>query len=75
MMKRPDVLVGSYTDLLIMLINRLRTDSVYVQYARENVCSMQSITQAMHLSVHQHILIAHAISGCDTVSALYGVVK
>lgn len=74
-MQRPVVLVGNDTDLLVMLINGSRTDNVYMQYARDSVYSVHSITQTMNPSVHQHILIAHAISGCDTVSALYGVGK
>ena len=33
------------------------------------------IQNALHEVVKKHILFAHAVTGCDTVSALYGVGK
>ena len=74
-MQRPVILVRNDIDLLVMLIHGSHTDNVYMQYGRDFVYNIHSIKQVMNPSVSEHILVAHAISGCDTVSPLYGVGK
>ena len=72
-MQFPVVLVGNDTDLLVMLIHGSKTKNVYMQFGKDSAYNVHSIVQNLKSSVSRHILIAHAISGCDTVSALYGV--
>lgn len=72
---RPVVLVGTDTDLLVMLVDRATTDNIYMQYSRESVYNIQSIQQKIGSQIRQHILIAHAITGCDTTSGMYGIGK
>ena len=74
-MQFPVVLVGNDTDLLVMLIHGSKTKNVYMQFGKDSAYNVHSIVQNLKSSVSRHILIAHAISGCDTVSALYGVGK
>ena len=70
-MQSPVVLVGNDTDLLVMLIHGSKTKNVYMQYARDYVYNVHSIVQNLNSSVYRHILIAHAISGCDSLSTLW----
>lgn len=72
---RPVVLVGTDTDLLVMLIDRVATANVYMQYSRNTVYNISDMQQSMHTQSRQHILLAHAITGCDTVSALFSIGK
>ena len=71
---RPVVLVGKDTDLLVMLIN-ISYPNLYMQYARNVIYSINSIMEALSQNVRDHLLVAHTITGCDTVSALYKIGK
>ena len=71
----PAVLVGNDTDLLVILIHGLQTNNVYMQYERNLVYTVHEIKRALNMTVAQYIIIAHAISGCDVVSALFGMGK
>lgn len=75
---RPVILVGNDTDLLVMLVDKATpTMDIYMQF-RNNPLTIYSITeiqQALHAVVKRHILFAHAVTGCDTVSALYNIGK
>ena len=70
----PVVLVGKDTDLLVMLIDR-SCSNLYMQFANNVIYNSEAIREALPLGVQNHLLIAHAITGCDTVSALFSVGK
>ncbi|MES9880176.1 MAG: hypothetical protein ABW185_04765 [Sedimenticola sp.] len=72
---RSVALVGTDTDLLVMLVDRVTTTNVYMRYSKNDVYNISDIQQTMHAQSRQHILLAHAITGCDTVSALYSIGK
>ena len=59
--------------MLVMLIDRATTGNIYMQYSRESVYNINSIQQKMDSQTCQHILNAHAITGCDTISAMYSI--
>ena len=67
------VLVGKDTYMLVMLIDRATTGNIYMQYSRESVYNINSIQQKMASQTWQHIFNAHAITGCDTISAMYSI--
>ena len=71
---RPVILVGKDTDLLVMLIVR-SCPNLYMQYAHNAIYSISCIREALPSSVSENLLIAHAITGCDTVSAMYKIGK
>ena len=64
----PVILVGKDTDLLVMLIDR-SCPNVYMRYSNNTIYSTDSIGDALPCDV------AHAITGCDIVSAMYKVGK
>ena len=71
----PVVLVGNDTDLLVMLVANSNSPNVYMQFAKDSVYSIHKIQQALDPQVRSNILTALAMTGCDTVSALYGIGK
>ena len=76
--QRPVVLVGTDTDLLVMLIDAaLPSMDIYMQFPNNPVklYDINSVIQSLHPAVKRHLLFAHAITGCDTVSALFGMGK
>ena len=44
-------------------------------YSRNNVYKISGMQEVMHHQSRRHILLAHAITGCDTVSALFSIGK
>ena len=68
------ILVGKDTDLLVMLIDR-SCQNIYMQYTSNLVYSIESIRNSLPLGVRDNLLAVHAITGCDTVSAIYSVEK
>ena len=77
-MDRPVILVGNDTDLLVMLVDKaIPTMNIFMQFSSYplTIYSIIDIQNALHEVAKKHILFAHAVTGCDTVSALYGVGK
>ena len=72
----PVVLVGTDTDLLILLVANASIDQyIYMQFNSEQLYKIKDMQAKLATSVKSHILIAHAITGCDTVSTLYSMGK
>ena len=71
---RAVILVGKDTDLLTMLIDRSKPN-LFMQYARNAIYGIDCMKEALHPNVRTHLLATHAISGSDTVSAIYNVGK
>ena len=69
------VLVGTDTDLLVMLIDKVASENINMQHSVNNVYNVHNMQKLMHSLSRRHILLAHAIKGCDTVSALFGIGK
>ena len=69
---RPVILVGKDTDLLAMLLDRARP-KLYMQFARNAIYNINDIKEALHPNIKNHLVVAHAISGSDTLSALLNV--
>ena len=77
-MDRPVILVGKDTDLLVMLVDKaIPTMNIFMQFSSYplTIYSIIDIQNALHEVAKKHILFAHAVTGCHTVSALYGVGK
>lgn len=69
---QPVVLVGTDTDLLVQLVAKTRQDQqIYMQFDIERLYRICDIQEKLNPNMKCHILVAHAITGCDTVSALY----
>ena len=67
----PVILDASDTDILVMLIADDRTkDNLTMQST--NRMKISNVKQKIKQNVKDHILVVHAISGCDTVSAPFG---
>ena len=65
----PVILVAKDTDILVMLLHGSKTENVVMQYDKDNIYNIHSNKIKMNPVVLHHILLIHAISGCDTVSA------
>ena len=74
--KRYQVLViADDTDVLILLIHHAHTsDNLYVE-TKSHTIAINSAKDALGEEICSSLLFAHAISGCDTTSALYGIGK
>jgi hypothetical protein len=69
----PVVVVANDTDLLVMMVGQATSSmDLHMLFGRNplNLYSIGEIQTAFH-SVKQHLMFIHAITGCDTVSALY----
>ena len=71
---RSVVVVGNDTDLLVILIEK-SLPNLHLQFQRDAVYNVQSIKDELGVSVSAHLLVAHAITGCDTVSAMHNIGK
>ena len=70
----PVVLVGTDTDLLVLLVANASIDqNIYMQFNSEQLYKIKDMQAKLATSVKSHILIAHSITGCDNVSALYSM--
>ena len=68
----PVVLVGTDTDLLAQLVAESTvTQNLFMRFDPANTYKIEKIKSNLPSSVLRHLLVAHAITGCDTVSALY----
>jgi len=75
---QPVVLVGNDTDLLVILISAVTDEvnlSIQLTTSPNTIYRISDIQKALSLDVRSHILLAHAITGCDTVSAPYNIGK
>ncbi len=71
--ERPVVVVGTDTDLLVMLVARASaTTDVYMKCC-SNPEMIFSINEIQHSigDTRNHLMALHAVTGCDTVSAIY----
>ena len=64
---RPVVQVGKDTDLSTKLVHSMKTSNEYMWFRSGEVYLVIYIMQALPPEVREHILFAHAISGCDMV--------
>lgn len=76
------VVLGEDTDLLILLLFHLTSNHWPVFFGssksgsnQAKIWDIQKVQQELGSKVCQQILFVHAISGCDTTSALYGLGK
>jgi len=70
---RPVTVVADDTDILVMLVHHF-TDSmadIYMQSLNAKT-SIRAVRDAIKLKATEQLLVIHAISGCDTTSALFG---
>ena len=68
--RKPVFVVGTDTDLLVMLISRSSSDTDIHMLCHRNILQLYN-TDELQLYVgdmKQHLMFVHAISGCDTVS-------
>ncbi len=67
------VIVGTDTDLLVMLVARAASTLHMYMLCRRNPVTLYDIQELKHAigDTSTHMLFVHAISGCDTVSAMY----
>ena len=71
--RKPVFVVGTDTDLLVMLISRSSSDTDIHMLCHRNILQLYN-TDELQLYIgdmKQHLMFVHAISGCDTVSAPY----
>ena len=70
----PVIVIAKYIDLLVILIDR-SCPELYIQHAHNSLYSIASIREALSSSISDNLIISPAITGCDTVSAMYKVCK
>ena len=71
---QPVVVVRTDTHLLVMLVARATSSMDMFMLCHRNPITLYSVEQLHQAlgSTRQHLLFIHAITGCDTTSALYG---
>ncbi|KAG1677542.1 hypothetical protein GQR58_013879 [Nymphon striatum] len=67
------VVVGTDTDLLVMLVARATTTTDLYMLCRGNPITVFNIHEIQHAigDTRYHLMFLHAVTGCDTVSAIY----
>ncbi len=67
------VVVGTDTDILVMLVARASSKLSMYMLCRSNPMTMYNIQELQHAigRTSKHLMFIHAVSGCDTVSAIY----
>ena len=67
------IVVGTDTDLLVMLIYQSSSDMDIHMVCHRNTLQLYNIGELQSAvgDMKQHLMFVHAISGCDTVSAPY----
>ena len=74
---QPVIVVGTDIYLLLMMVARATEDMVLHMLFCENPTtpytdsSVQDLTQASNGETSKYILVLHAITGCDTMSAVF----
>lgn len=80
----PVIVVANDTDVLVLLVHHfkydmsdiyLRSDNSQKDSATKKIISIREIRDSIGKEAAEQILVLHAISGCDTTSALYGIGK
>ena len=71
--RKPVVVVGTDTDLLVMLVSQCSSDMDIHMLCHRNPLQLYTIGELQSAvgDMKQHLMFVHAISGCDTVSAFY----
>ena len=65
-----------FTDVFIALLNHFDiSGNSIVMTTKQGLCSIEKVVSALDDDSRQCLLISHAISGCDTVSATFGMGK
>jgi len=67
--------VANDTDILVLLIHHTNSDNVFMHYSVDEVYSISRLQSQLPPQVKHHILVLHAVSGCDTVSAIFNIGK
>lgn len=69
----PVVVVGTDTDLLVMLVAQATTDMDLYMLCSTNPTTLYRVHEIQESlgKTSQHLMVLHAITGCDTVSAVY----
>ena len=67
------VVVGTDTDLLVMLVARTTTTTDIYMLCRSSPTTLYSILEIQRAigDTKKYLLFLHAVTGCDTVSAIY----
>ena len=65
--------VGTDTDLLVMLVARASNSTDVYMLCRSNPVTVFSIREIQHAigGTKNYLMALHAVTGCDTVSAIY----
>lgn len=69
------ITVANDTDILVLLIHHTQNRNVYMHYSQDEVFNIMNIKDELTPQVNKHILVLHAVSGCDTTSSVYGIGK
>src|SRR6218665_614725 len=71
--KLPVVVVGTDTDLLVMMVARATTTTDIFMLCQSKPVVVFSILDIQHAIgyTRNHLMFLHAVTGCDTVSAIY----
>ena len=71
--RKPVVVVGTNTDLLVMLVSQCSSDMDIHMLCHRNPLQLHTIGELQSAvgDMKQHVMFVHAISGCDTVSTPY----
>ena len=70
--ENPVILLGNDTDLLAMLLHKVRQNmQIYMKFSANSIYRIQDIQENSASIVHKNILFLHAFSGCDTVSSFF----
>ena len=69
----PVTLVGTDTDLLVMLVAQTNPSASVYMLCRSSPTTIYNINEIQESigTTSQHLMFIHAITGCDTVSAIY----
>lgn len=69
----PVAVVGTDTDLLVMLVARATSSTDVYMLCRSNPVTVFNIHEIQHAigDTRNHLMFLHAVTGCDTVSAIY----
>ena len=63
------------TDIFITLLYHISTDSSMMMTTKKGLVSVSDISDKLDAKLKECLPFVHAISGCDTVSATYGIGK
>ena len=78
LLDRTIISVGNDTDLLVMLIDKVTPNTkLHMQFSSnpDVIFSIDQIQQSISVVLKSHLLILHAFTGCDNVSAIYNIGK